>query len=236
MPLALPSTKTFAELLQTLRTRCKLHPTVGSASALEDILTEANEYVFRELDDGLPWRSTLSVYADQHEYAPFITDEGIRVARGSVQSVWIEQGDSHRVPLSQGITHAHRADQAQRSIPSLYDTHMTGGTGDQGEFTLEVWPTPDATYVLHIDHNRILGRFEESTDKPSAPSRLVLGYAIAMGKAHYGLADAETAGQAFRTMLTDEKSRQRENRRFIPGTSERRPPQVVSTANGFRQV
>jgi hypothetical protein len=237
MPLALPTAQTYASMLQTLRKRCKFHPTVGSAPALEDILTEANEYVFRELDDGLPWRSTMSVYAGQAEYAPFITDEGMRVARGSVQSVWIEQGDASRVPLSQGITHAHRTDAALRTIPELYDTHMTGGSGDQGEFTLEVFPTPDQTYKLHIDHNRILGRFEQSTDKPSAPARLVLQYAIAMGKAHYGQADAETVGQSFRTMLTDEKMRQRENRRFLPPTArEYRGPQVVRTASGYRQV
>ena len=44
----------------------------------------------------------------------------------------------------------------------------------------------------------------------------MLGYAIAMGKAHYGKADAETAGQAFKTMLSKEKFKQKENRRFLP--------------------
>ncbi len=236
MPLALPSTKTFADMLAELRSRCKLNATIGSTPALESILTEANDYVFGELDDGLPWRSTLSVYANQAEYAPFITDEGIRVARGSVQSVWIEQGDSSRVLLPQGISHAQRADTALRSIPERYDTTMRGGTSDQGEFTLEVWPTPDQTYTLHIDHNRILSRFSATTDKPCAPYRLVLGYAVAMGKAHLGQPDADTAGQAFKTMLSAERQRQRENRRFIPPTSERRGPRVVSTANGYRQV
>jgi hypothetical protein len=236
MPLALPPTKTFADMLAELRSRCKLHATIGSTPALESILTEANDYVFGELDDGLPWRSTLSVYAGQAEFAPFITDEGMKVARGSVQSVWIEQGDASRVPLSQGITHAQRADASLRSIPELYDTTMRGGVGDQGEFTLEVWPTPDQAYTLHIEHNRILSRFSASSDKPCAPYRLVLGYAIAMAKAHLGQPDAETAGQAFRTMLTSERSRQRENRRFVPPSSGSRGPQVVRTATGYRQI
>lgn len=235
MPLTLPPAKTFADMLKELRSRCKLHATVGATPALESILTEANDYVFEQLDNGLPWRSTLSVFANQAEY-PFITDEGLTIARGSVQSVWVEQGDACRVPLSQGISHAHRADAAQRSIPELYDTTMTGGSGDQGEFTLEVWPTPDQTYVLHIDHNRILSRFSQPTDKPCAPARLVLAYAIAMGKAHYGHADAETVGQAFKTLLGNEKDKQRENRRFIPPTSEHTGPRVVRTATGYRQV
>jgi hypothetical protein len=235
MPLTLPAELTYADMLQKLRTRCKLHATIGNAPALEDILTEANEYVFDQLDDSRPWRSTLSVYADQAEYQ-FITDEGLQVARGSVREVWVEQGDACRVPLSQGISHAQRADTEQRSLPERYDTTMRGGSSDAGEFTLEVWPTPDQTYTLHIEHNRILSRFSESTDKPSAPARLVLAYAIAMGKAHLGQPDADISGQSFRNMLSAERDKQRENRRFIPPTSEHRGPRVVRTATGYRQV
>lgn len=225
-----PPVKTWTTMLSELRSRCKLHATIGNTPALESILTEANDYVFDQLDNGLPWRSTLELEANLAEY-PFITDEGMTIARGSVHSVWIEQGDASRVPLPQGISQVMRADADLRAIPERYDTTMT-----DGEFTLEVWPTPDQAYTLHIEHNRILTRFNTGTDLPSAPYRLVMGYAIAMGKAHLGLEDADTAGQAFRTMLTNEKARQRENRRFIPPTDEHRFPQVVRTANGYRQV
>lgn len=230
-PLALPAAQTRASMLQTLRTRCGLHATLGAASALEDILTEANEYVYQQLDDGLPWRSTLTLLANTAEYE-FLTDDEVPIARGSVQSIWIEQGDSVRVPLTPGITHAMRADQDLRDIPSAWDTKMVGDV-----WTLEVWSTPDQSYVLHVDHNRVLTRFSEATDKPSAPYRLVLGYAIAMGKAHYGKPDAETAGQAFKTMLSKEKFKQKENRRFVPPSADvLTHPRVVSTASGFRQV
>lgn len=225
-----PPAKTWADMLAELRSRCKLHATIGNTPALESILTEANDYVFDQLDNGLPWRSTLELEANLAEY-PFITDEGMTIARGSVHSVWVEQGDASRVPLPQGISQAMRADADLRTIPERYDTTMT-----DGEFTLEVWPTPDQAYTLHIEHNRILTRFNTAGDKPSAPYRLVLGYAVAMGKAHYGLPDADTSGQSFRTMLTNERQRQRENRRFIPRQTDARYPQVVSTANGFRQV
>lgn len=235
MALNLPTELTFAAMLQKLRSRVKLHATLGNTPALEDILTEANEYVFDQLDNGLPWQSTLTLAADTALY-PFVSDTGLPIARGSVQSVWIEQGDSIRMPLPQGISHAQRALADLRDIPACYDTQMTGGTDDAGLFRLEVWPTPDQAYTLYVDHNRVLARFEQPTDKPSAPSRLVLGYAIAIGKSHYQNSDADVAGQAFKTMLSNAKDKQRENRRFIPPTSERRGPQVVRTAGGYRQV
>jgi hypothetical protein len=235
MALNLPTEMTFSTMLAKLRSRVKLHATLGSTPALEDILTEANEYVFRQLDNGLPWQSTLTLAADTALYAA-TTDAGLPVARGSVQSVWIEQGDSVRVPLPQGISHAQRALADLRDIPCLFDTQMTGGVDDAGMYRFEFWPTPDQAYTVHIDHNRVLGRFEQSADKPSAPARLVLAYAIAIGKAHYQNPDAEAAGSSFRTMLSDEKYKQRENRRFIPATGERRGPQVVATAGGYRMV
>lgn len=236
MALTLPTDLTYAGLLQKLRTRCKLHATIGSAPALEDILQEANEYVFGELDTGLPWQSTLTLQANTALY-PFVTDAGLPVARGSVQSVWIEQGDSCRVPLPQGISQADRSFADLRTIPERYDTTTTGGVDSAGLFQIEVWPTPDQAYTLHVEHNRVLSRFEQSTDKPSAPARLVLQYATAMGKAHYGHPDADTVGQAFKTMLGNAKYAQRENRRFIPPNgNEQRGPQVVRTATGYRQV
>jgi hypothetical protein len=225
--------KTFGQMLSELRSRVKLHATLGNTPALESILSEANEYVFEELagcSDGLPYKSTLTLSANVASY-PMESDEGQTIARGSVREVWIEQGDTHRTPLPQGISHAMRADEALRDIPQAWDTSM-----QDDEFTLEVWPTPEQAYRMFIDHNRVVQRFSQTADLPSAPSRLVFGYALSVAKAHYGQPDAQIAGQAFQTMLYNEKYKQRELRRFIPPGSERRAPQVVRTANGYRQV
>lgn len=236
MPLAvtLPPVKTFADILAELRPRVKLNATLGNTPALESILTEANDYVFEQLDNGLPWQSVLTLQPNVALY-PFTADSGLPIARGSVQAVWIEQGSSIRVPLPQGIQHFQRADTTLRTIPQRYDTTLTNAA-QTGAFTLEVWPTPDQAYPLYIDHNRVLTRFSQPADVPCVPYRLLFGYALALAKAHYGQADAETAGQSFKTLLANEKSKQRENRRFIPPTSERRGPQVVKTAGGYRQV
>lgn len=233
MTITVTPTKTYAQMLATLRERCGLHGTIGNAPALADILTEAHEYVYEQLDDGLPITDTITLSPNVATY-PWSADvASVPIARGSVQGVWIAQGSTERLPLLQGITHAQRAYADMRSIPERYDSKFVG---DPAVFTLEVWPTPDQAYTLYVDHNRVLTRFSDPTDVPSAPYRLVLGYAIAMGKAHYGKADADTAGQAFKTMLYKEHVAQKENRRFVPPSIAPLRPRVVATAGGFRQV
>lgn len=233
MTIVVTPAKTFAQMLATLRSRCNLHATIGSTPALQDILTEAHEYVFQQLDDGYPVTSTLTLAANTPTYSS-ISDDTVPIARGSIQTVWIEQGSTERHELPQGITHAMRADSAMRDIPQAWDSRFAGT--DDGVWTMEFWPTPEQAYTVYIDHQRVLTRFSESADLPSVDGRLVLGYAIAMGKAHYSRPDAEVAGQAFKTMLYQEKLLHKENKRFIPPTTRHARPRVVSTTGGFRQV
>jgi hypothetical protein len=221
------------DMLATLRSRCGLNATIGSTPALSDILTEAHEYCYQQMDDGYPVTSTIALLANTATYS-WISSDSVPIARGSVQEVWIEQGSADRVHLPQGITHAMRADTTSRSIPEAYDTNYAGT--DDGTLTLEVWPTPDQAYTLYVDHERVLTRFSADADLPSVDYRLVLGYAVAMGKAHYGKADAETAGAAFKTMLYKAKVKQKENRRFLPPACGELQPYVITTATNFRQV
>ena len=132
MALTLPAEKTYAQMLQTLRSRCGLHPTIGDAPALNSILTEAHEYVYAQLDDGIPTESTLTIVVGVPNYE-FESNDGDPIARGSVQEVWIRQGDTSRVPLSQGITHGTRADAELRSQPTNYVTHII-----ENEYAIEV--------------------------------------------------------------------------------------------------
>lgn len=222
--------QTFASMLQLLRARCGLHKTIGEASALEDILTEAHEFVYSQLDDGFPMTSTVSLLPNVATY-PWAADiDAVPIARGSVQAVWIAQGSQERLPLLQGINHAMRALSDTRSVPTHYDDRYAG---DPAVFTLEVWPTPDAAYTLYVDHERVLTKFDSSADVPSAPYRLVLGYAIAMGKAHYKKPDADAAGQAFRTNLYKQKVKNKENRRFFSSVSQSaKVPRMVMGAGG----
>jgi hypothetical protein len=234
MTITVTSAQTYAGMLETLRVRCGLHATLGNAPALNDILTEAHEYVYAQLNEGYPVTSTLTLVADTATY-PSVSDDSVSIVRGSIQTVWIEQGSTERHELPQGITHAMRADTAMRGIPECWDSQYAGT--DDGVWTMEFWPTPDQEYTVYIDHQRVLTRFSSDADVPAVDYRLVLGYAVAMGKAHYSRPDADAVGQAFKTLLYQAKVEQKENRRFIPPSARRDArPRVVSTTGGFRQV
>ena len=122
MTIVVTPVKTYAQMLATLRERCGLHGTIGNAPALADILTEAHEYVYEQLDDGLPITDTITLIPNVATY-PWIADvDSVPIARGSVQEVWIAQGSTERLPLLQGINHAQRAYADMRSIPERYDS------------------------------------------------------------------------------------------------------------------
>lgn len=235
MAITVPTPKTYAELLAVLRSRCGLHASIGAAPALVDILTEAHEYVYGELDDGYPVTSTKTLVANTPTYTA-VSDDAVAIARGSIQTLWIEQGSTERHELPQGINHAMRADTAMRSIPEAWDTQFAGT--DDAVWTMEFWPTPDAAYTVYIEHQRVLTRFSADADLPSVDGRLVLGYAIALGKAHYTKPDAKVVGEAFAKMLYKAKVRQKENRRFIPPSAARdaRPRVIAKAGGGFTQV
>ena len=224
-PVVPPATQTRATMLQTLRTRCGLHATLGAASALEDILTEANEYVYQQLDDGLPWQSTLTLTANIAE-CEFITDDGVPDCQGQRAVDLAEQGEADRVPLIPGINHA------MRPTPPSATSRPTGTAS---------WSTPSGPWRygqrrmgLRVPRRPQPGARALRDHRPAErPYRLVPIHAIAR-QAHYGKADADTAGQAFKTMLSKEKFKQKENRRFLLPSDAPSPARRVATPPATR--
>ena len=67
------------------------------------------------------------------------------------------------------------------------------------------------------------------------PDRLVFQHALAAAKAHYRQPDAQVSASTFHNMLSKEKMRQRENRRYFANgaPSGERDMQVAKTADGY---
>lgn len=207
--------KTLGEMMTELKARLGF-VTQGAGSKLVDpilksFLQEGQHYVFDQLDAPLAVKRTtitLSPGSKLYDFHNDIEDQDIDPYL--VESIDVYETDTSVVKLVQGITEADRCDDVSRECPRKFDT-LNG--------QIELWPTPDRTYPMVVCYREGPARLEQAGDRPSVPSNLVFLYALASAKAHYGHADAQTAGQIFQQMLRSVKSRRHENRRYFAGST-----------------
>lgn len=223
--------RTFGQLITELRARLGFM-TQGPAAknnetVMKSFLTEAHDYVYGELEPPvLRKKTTITLKPGSYLYDWHNDKEDEQIDPTRVLSVWLVVSNTIREPMSQGITENERSFSTLRQRPQKYDT-LNG--------QMELWPVPEREYELLIEYNAGKSRFDQMQDRTSVPDRLVLLYAIATAKAHYRHSDAQAAAATFQNMLTKEKNRQKENRRFFfrgPG-NDRRDLQVARTANGY---
>ena len=155
----------------------------------------------------------LSPGSKLYDFHNDIEDEDIDPA--NVQSINVYETQESVWILRQGITEAMRAEDITRTVPERWDA-LNG--------QIELWPTPDREYPMVVVYEQGKTRFTQDSDRPCVPDRLVFLYALASAKAHYGHADAQTAGQIFQRMLRQEKSKRLLNKRFtaLPGKMDTR--------------
>lgn len=221
--------KTLGELMTELRVRLGF-VAQGSASknnnpVIKSFMQESHEYVFGELEPPAQRKKAIfKLEAGSYLYDWYNDAEDEAIEPGRALSLWIKVGSNVSEPLRQGITEADRSYESLRAVPEKYDT-LNG--------QLEIWPVPERVYDLVVEYTAERARFEQASDRPSVPDRLVFLYALATAKAHYRHPDAQAAATSFQNMLAKEKSRQRENRRYFVGSgSIGGTAQVVRTTNG----
>ena len=202
--------RTYGEMLTELKARLGF-VTQGAGSKLIDpilksFLEEGHDYVYSELGSPISKKRTtimLSLGSKLYDFHNDIEDEDIDPA--NVQSINVYETQESVWILRQGITEAMRAEDITRSVPERWDA-LNG--------QIELWPTPDREYPMVVVYEQGKTRFTQDSDRPCVPDRLVFLYALASAKAHYGHADAQTAGQIFQKMLRQEKSKRLLNKRF----------------------
>lgn len=205
--------KTLGEMMTELKARLGF-VTQGAGSKLVDpilksFLQEGQAYVFEQLDAPLAVKRTTIKLVPGSKLYDFHNDvEDQEIDPYLVESIDIYETGTSVVHVSQGITEKMRSDDVTRQCPTRYDT-LNG--------QIELWPTPDQAYDMVVRYREGPARLEQANDRPSVPSQLVFLYALASAKAHYGHADAQTAGQIFQQSLRSARSRRHENRRYFVG-------------------
>lgn len=223
--------KTLGQLMTELRARLGF-VTQGAASKNNDtiiksFLADAHEYVFGELEPpALRKKTTIRVKAGSYLYDWHNDQEDEPIDPGRVRSMWIVVSPTIREPLTQGITEYDRSLSTMRQQPEKYDT-ING--------QIELFPVPERDYDLLVEYTSSFSRFDRPSDRSAVPDRLVFQHALAAAKAHYRQPDAQVSASTFQNMLSKEKMRQRENRRYFANgaPSGERDMQVAKTADGY---
>lgn len=136
---------------------------------------------------------------------PVVTLEPRRITQASIQD-----GTLRTPPLREGIT-TSQYDGAPTGRPTHYDVR------DQ----LEVWPTPDKAYTLHLEGYMALGAFAADGDTATIDDELVFMLALANAKAHYRQPDAQIYAEEVKSLLARLKGASHgSGRRYIPGEND----------------
>ena len=220
--------KTYGELITELRTRLGFVSQGPSAnsnkSILDSFLQEAHEAVYAQLQPEAARKKTrIKLEAGSYLYDYHNDEEDENIDPGSVISMWIIDSGENRYKLRQGISERLREDDG-RSQPLRYDT-LDG--------QLELYPVPDEGYELLIEYIQERPRFTRDNDRPGVPDRLVFLFALYMAQAHYRMPDHQVTLQLFQSMMTKEKAKQHENRRYFISRPIERKGYVVRSGDKF---
>lgn len=133
------------------------------------------------------------------------TVAGGTVVDGTVTWTAVATANAVWHPVTRGINPLQFSN-TQHGMPYQYEAR---------EF-LEVWPTPNKTYVLWILGHMGLKRFTQDTDTTTIDAKLVFLMALATMKEHYGQ-PANTIWKQLEVMLGSMCAGTHAGRRYIPG-------------------
>ena len=223
--------KTYGELQAELKARLGFvaqGPSSNNNKAqMDSFLQEAHDYVYAQLDP-MPMRKKTVITLEQGSwlYDWHNDEEDENIDPGAVISVWLIDGEN-RYQLVQGITERHRED-TSRGQPVRYDT-LNG--------QIELWPVPDrAGYGLLVEYIAGKPRFSQDTDRPGVPDRLVLLYAIYMAQVHYRHPSYQATSASFNALLSKEKAKQHENRRYFVKPPATPVGEIIGSDGDYRFV
>ncbi len=156
------------------------------------------------------WPTTLVVGQQYYPFSAMIDGNGdvpeprrMRSVHVVVSNLW--------TPLQEGINPALYT-LTTTSIPVRYARVEQAANGVD---TLEIWPTPSTAYVIEVEGQIALRPFAASTDSTTLDERLVLLFALANAKAHYGMADAGAVMNNATALLNRLRAQNHGQRRYF---------------------
>lgn len=202
--------RTLAELLVELRARTGfVHQGTAASNndaLMKSFLQEAHDYVYGELLPASGVRFTeVALEQGSYLYDWHNDDDDEDIEPAFARALRIVDG-SDVFELVQRMDGAMLKQDVGQQRPTHYGTI-------NGQIAL--WPVPDRGYKLQIEYLAGKPRFAQPDDRTGVPDRLVLLYALANAKAHFGRPDSQSVAATFNNMLFREKVKQHENKRYF---------------------
>ena len=122
----------------------------------------------------------------------------------------VNDGSGNVTGLRQGVSPSLRSSTTANALPSRYwRTNQ-----------LNLWPAPDKiTYTIYVDGYKMLAAFAADSDTSTLDDEPIMELAIALGKFHYGQADAQAYLQIVNTLIGKLNDRDGVTGRVQPITS-----------------
>lgn len=191
-------------------------PPPGMAELLDSFLDSANRLAYRTYNALRIERFfTWTMVADQRFYGIADNDnDGSAPALAQILDpqkvtwVGIEDLNGTVYPLIAGIPpEAYTRGDSTVGWPTRYEIRNC----------IEVFPAPQAAYLLHIKGRYGVLPFADDADKPSVDDEVVFMLALAAAKRHYGQADAGDYFQQAMTHIQSLVAGSHQTRRYVPG-------------------
>jgi len=141
--------------------------------------------------------------------------DGQTVVDGAVTFTCRARPQARWYPLRSGIEPTDFIRDTMQSRPTTYELRQY----------LEIFPEPDATYVIWLKGHLGVRRFTEEDDLPTVDSRAVFLLALANAKAHFGHPDANNYVKQFEVLIRKFTAGAHGTRKYVPG--ERRKEDAV---------
>lgn len=223
--------RTLAELRVSLLRRLGFsaqaeNPPPGMAELLDDFLCDAQNQLYRRYASlrteryfrwtMIPGTRFYGVRGDDNDGAC-----DLRLDPYKITWVGIEDLNGSWIPLICGIHPTLYTSVAQQGIPSRYEVRQC----------IEVFPVPNAAYILRVKGHFGLQAFAADTDQSTIDSEAVFLLALAQAKAHYRQPDAGNYFGQANSYIGSLVAGSHHTRRYVPHASELAPltrPRMVS--------
>lgn len=164
-----------------------------NSALLDSFLQNAQDQIFAAFE----WRNRIKYDEKTTGVGQTLYDWAVDCDPTHLRDVAINDG-TRWVPMHEGISWEQRSDD-QQFQPCRYEKYEQ----------MEVWPAPDAAYIIRRYYVAVPSRFTQDNDRASIDDALIFLHALTNSKLHYKQSDGQAYAEQLNAMLDKLKAKNR---------------------------